>query len=250
MNATENDGNSILCLAAGYRHIELVELLISSGANINAINANGLTALTIAIQNYWFKGSNVIAKQLVQACKEVPQGNIPNCFVYSPWSYRLGDKLNKRALDLLITIDGVDLSETGDDGSTLLHNLVQLRYYQSATFLVQKGVSPSLKDAKGRTPAHYLAKLGGYEDEDENDDEEEDVEKDEEEDMEKDEEEEGKTNDELVVLSRAEWKLLQVLLLKGAKLQDEDNHGVTVSELLKERLPVSLQLASLLNVGY
>jgi hypothetical protein len=70
--------------------------------------------------------------------------------------------------------------------------------------------------------------------EDENDDEEEDVEKDEEEDMEKDEEEEGKANDEF---SRAEWKFLQVLLQKGAKLQDEDNHGLQFQSYLRSVCP-------------
>jgi hypothetical protein len=66
----------------------------------------------------------------------------------------------------LIKFSGVDLAATDNDNVTLLHKLAFHRYYQSATFLIWRGASASLKDKEGRTPAYYLAALSEYEEED------------------------------------------------------------------------------------
>jgi len=49
VEAKDNNGNTVLMLAARFGYERIVELLISRGANVNAKNNNGYTVLTMGI---------------------------------------------------------------------------------------------------------------------------------------------------------------------------------------------------------
>ena len=51
-NSTNEEGSSLLMLAAGSGNLELVEMLIKSGAEVDATDARGWTALFKALFNY------------------------------------------------------------------------------------------------------------------------------------------------------------------------------------------------------
>jgi ankyrin repeat protein len=83
VDSKDDKGNPVLYLATIYRNVELVKVLIFLGVTVNAKNADGLTALVIAVQNYGHPYVNLIARELLQACKQIPQSTIPNCLVLS-----------------------------------------------------------------------------------------------------------------------------------------------------------------------
>ena len=49
--AKNHDGNSAIHLAAFYGHIEVIELLVDYGANVNEANSSGYMPLHVACQN-------------------------------------------------------------------------------------------------------------------------------------------------------------------------------------------------------
>jgi ankyrin repeat protein len=140
------------------------------------------------------------------------------------------DLLQVKSLGRLLKFSSVDLAATDNDKVSLLHKFAFHRYYPSATFLISHGASASLKDGKGRTPAHYLVAPGEYEEDDAEE--------------EKDRGEENKDEEEF---GKKDLALLKLMLQNGDKLLDKDANGGTVAELLEKRLPVWVQLERLLD---
>lgn len=234
VNAKDDKGDPILLIATQQKNIILVKLLISSGATPHDGNAYQVTALIIAIRNSQDTNSALIANALLQACRgvPVPQGTITQCIVEcglgsDSIADEQADRKTSEYLGQLLGLDGINLdereSESESNDATLLHILVAQKYYQSATLLINHGASPSSKDKNGRTPAHYIAKIGRY----------------------AMDEGEGGQDWEDVEFSRSEFNLLQLMLQNGANLSDKDVNGVTVRELLQERIPVPVLLSNL-----
>jgi uncharacterized protein len=71
-NASNDEGVTVLMLAAGNGQLELVEALLEAGADVNATDVRGWTALMKAIYNYDMDvGFPEIIRTLIQAGSEI-----------------------------------------------------------------------------------------------------------------------------------------------------------------------------------
>ena len=71
INASDDEGTTVLMLAAGNGHLELVAALIEAGAEINAVDSRGWTALMRAIYNYDLnRGFPEVVRHLIEAGAE------------------------------------------------------------------------------------------------------------------------------------------------------------------------------------
>ena len=121
----QKSGLSLLHIACMFHHLELVELLLDNGANINSTNNNGSTPLHIA-------------------CKY----NFEDC---------IGDKLG--VVELLLK-KNIDFKIKNKDGMTALHMLCRYHYQDKNVAhvyaLIKYGSHVNEKDNHGTTPLHYV----------------------------------------------------------------------------------------------
>jgi ankyrin repeat protein len=101
------------------KHIKIMQILIKSGANLNATNINGFTPLHFAIQTH---AINII--DIVQ----------------------------------LLIDNGANINAKTNEGLTPLHLAAKLGYFQSATILRQSGADCTIKDDNGLTAWEYANK--------------------------------------------------------------------------------------------
>jgi len=97
VNATDNAGNTALILAAGYRdNFEFMRSLISSGSNVNIQNTNGETALTMAVL-----GLRGVCPEKDSACVEPYKRNLA-LLVDAKSDLSLRTRKDKTALSIAI----------------------------------------------------------------------------------------------------------------------------------------------------
>lgn len=117
-NKTDNEGNNALMVASSGRDIENVKAIAAKTKNINAVNSNGESALTQAIQN----GSTEIVNFLISNKSDTKivdvKGN--NLAYYLIQSYRPGQNEFSEKLAILKS-DNVNVAAPQKDGNTLLH---------------------------------------------------------------------------------------------------------------------------------
>lgn len=141
------------------KRMEMLQLLISCGANIQTKDTSGLTALHIAATWSQFE----IFKYILDRCNVADinakndVGDTPLCEVVS----MAGNKLER--VKLLVQ-KGADITVTNNNGQALLHYasgdsngvIVELIKY----LVLQCHLDIHKKDNMGQTPFHYAAKTG------------------------------------------------------------------------------------------
>lgn len=178
LNKADNEGNTLLMIAASGRDIQLIEkTLLPKVKNINAVNEKGESALTKAIAG----GSSEVAALLLKngADIKVLDKDQNNLAYYWFESYREGgagggpggpggpggqggngreraEQEFDKKLEILKNA-GLDVSAPQKNGSTLFHLAVakeNVKLFQKASTL---GVNVNAQDKEGASPLHKAA---------------------------------------------------------------------------------------------
>lgn len=131
-----------LVQAAVERNLEIVEILLDSGANPNFAQMNGETALANAAQN----GDYMIALRLLEA------GADPNA--KTPVGPALAIASNIAIMQLLVEY-GADVNMTDPEGDTPIVGAIDTNAYQATYFLRCLGANLEIKNHAGKTPINH-----------------------------------------------------------------------------------------------
>ena len=133
---------SVVKFGNGPSVFKIVQLLISSGADINAKNRNSETPLLISCQEDLY---NVAELLLERGCET----NIKNVDSYSPLLYAVEN--NNRKLTEMLLQYGADANVKSNDKTTPLHLAAVNRSVHTAELLLQHGADIEATDELGRT---------------------------------------------------------------------------------------------------
>ncbi|NYZ74089.1 ankyrin repeat domain-containing protein [Candidatus Micrarchaeota archaeon] len=125
-------------------YIETINLLIAKGADVNAKDDGGTTALMCAAQN----GDAVVARLLIAKGADV---NARNMYGMTPLMWAAYESHNKETVELLIA-KGADVNATDYRGDTALMDAAYFRYDTGiAEILIANGADVNAKDDDGTT---------------------------------------------------------------------------------------------------
>jgi len=135
------EGQTALMSAANSNHLDTIKFLISCGANINATRNTGITALMLASKT----GSEKVVEYLIQNGADINliTNDGADAFIYAT-------QYGNVPCAALLLEAGADINHMDKDG-TALHNATREGQYDSAKFLLDKGIDYNLKNPKGET---------------------------------------------------------------------------------------------------
>ena len=132
INAVDDDGQTPLHKSAMFGHTESVKLLIDKGANVNQIDNNGNTPLHVAIMS---GGDFDLVKALIEKANLGIQNNDDQDILYVAVRHHKVDSidliLNHKLAPALIT-------STDKDGLTPIHLAVSLGYFDTTEKLLKR----------------------------------------------------------------------------------------------------------------
>ncbi|KAI1461860.1 hypothetical protein F4805DRAFT_475208 [Annulohypoxylon moriforme] len=140
-NAVDGETNLHFALQRG--NVDMANILIQCGANLNARNTLGITPLHLAIRHN-FKN---VAKLLIDRGADV---NAENCEGTTPLllAVRQGSEdMAGRLID-----HGANINKEDDEGRSLLHIAVIRAYENMSRLLVDHGATINSKNSQGKTP--------------------------------------------------------------------------------------------------
>lgn len=107
-------GDTALILCARHRQEECLRVLISSGADLGALNCGGESAVLVANSTQWDAGFQRAVIDVIRAGK-IPKSTDPHIFSSLIFSVKCGDVA---AIEVLLTQPEVDINEHDRDGFT------------------------------------------------------------------------------------------------------------------------------------
>ncbi len=151
VNAKSNNGGTPLLRASQNGHKEVVEFLISKGADVNAKSDTGNTPLILSSDH----GHKEIVEFLISKGADVnaksDTGNTPlHCASYGG---------HKEVVEFLIS-KGADVNNKTNDKSTSLHKASKNGHKEVVEFLISKGADVNAKNNDGNTPLHDASDNG------------------------------------------------------------------------------------------
>jgi len=152
VNLKDGSGRTPLHWAARNDHLGIVEFLLSSGADVQAVDNLGYTALYYSV---WLGRNSEIAARLISRDSDANfnKGGVSLLFLAS----REG---NKEIAAMLIA-HGAKVNDPDIVGKTPLHISVEGKSQKIVELLLNNGASLSAKDKLGRTPLHQSS-IEGY----------------------------------------------------------------------------------------
>ena len=141
-NAANDNGVTALMLAALRGYLEIAKVLIDAGANPNAANDNGVPALIYAVE----QGHPEIVKMLLAV------GANPNAKKSSSWTTLMGAVWHGHLEITKILLDaGANPNATRDNGTTALGVAAWHGHLEVAKMLLAAGARPNWKGKEGAT---------------------------------------------------------------------------------------------------
>ncbi|KAH0556010.1 hypothetical protein GP486_006045, partial [Trichoglossum hirsutum] len=153
-NAEDNSGTTALHMAAFNGHEEIVKLLIEKGADVNAKNSSGWTPLHRAA----FNGDEDIVKLLFEKGADV---NAKDGNGWTPL-YRAVFNGHEGMVKLLLA-EGAEVNARDSRGETALHVVAFNGYEQIVKLLLENGAEVDVKDNNRWTPPLHVAAFNGHE---------------------------------------------------------------------------------------
>ncbi|QCE43394.1 ankyrin repeat domain-containing protein [Psychroserpens sp. NJDZ02] len=153
----DNDANqSMLHYAANFNHLNLVQLLVENGIDINKGDTYGKTALHIAAR----KGALLIVKHLIEHGAIIDKKNEENETPFNEAIYN-----NSIECAEILIKNGADINNQYNSryqqGITSLHFAIDGGYDYSenlVAFLIKNGAKPDIKDANDNLALHIAIK--------------------------------------------------------------------------------------------
>ena len=155
VDAANRNGGTALMFAAKAGSLPTVEALLERGADVTAEAVTGWTALTLAAA----KGHSEVAARLAEAGGRV---NHLDAYGWTPLMRAIGNGYGAAALRLL-ELPGVAVETADLQGRTALHHAARTGLTRVAAELVRRGADPRRRDRRGRTPVE-IARAAGHSD--------------------------------------------------------------------------------------
>ena len=145
-----SQGASPLILASERGHKDVVQLLLTSGADPNLADEDGFTPLIDAVDDGHFE----VAKLLLDYGADPNLANKIDGYVPLMYASLSG------FMDIvkLLLDRGADPNLKGDTGDTALSNAVDRGHKDIAKLLLDRGADPDIPDSHGNTPLHNAVK--------------------------------------------------------------------------------------------
>ena len=152
INERDVCGNTALIHAAWNGHTDVVQWLISVGADINAVNISADSALLVALR---FEHPETARYLLTQ---NNIQKDVPNSLSYEP----LVIALVHGYLDIVESLysNHVDLNKQYTENNTLLHMCAMINNLASMRWLLDHGANPWVSNGNHMTPVRIAASRG------------------------------------------------------------------------------------------
>ena len=151
-NAQNSEGRTVLIAAAARGEIDIVNLLLSRGVDVNVKDNRGYTALSHALEARY--------PEVEEALLNRPELN-PNVggLLGRPVLLAYVWRDNKKATERLLAL-GADVKLQDKDGDTALHGAAETGNVEIMRLLLDKGADPNAKNKEGGTPLMWAAVFG------------------------------------------------------------------------------------------
>lgn len=141
INGMDEDGNTVLHVAAMVDDAELVSYFIFKGADPDLKNLNGDTPLHVAIKNNSFEAAKVLAAESTTLFSRDNEGVT---------ALDRGLMANDEYYDIFITTKAGELRD--DEGQSIVHYFVRTKNLKGIRQCISKEIPISVLDANGKTP--------------------------------------------------------------------------------------------------
>ena len=146
------NGMTALYLAAKYDHVQIVELLLRSGARVDIGDYRvGRTALRVAAERDHEEIVRLLQKSGARIDLKDSSGGTAMLH-----AVRQGAE---KALNEMIDAGG-NLKEVDENGQSLLHSASEKNRANITRTLIDKGLDPNIRDKSERTPLHIASQYG------------------------------------------------------------------------------------------
>jgi len=160
VDARNEAGSTALVLAASFRDYEdVVELLISKGADVNATDSRGRTPLMAAVSV-----SKTGTQLLLSKGADVKPRSADGASAFLHWA--MGHLKGQERFDVadLLLANEADVNDTLGEGTTALMIAVRMNDLQLAKFLVSRGAGlDAIRDSDGHTALALAEEAGNAE---------------------------------------------------------------------------------------
>ena len=154
--ATDQVGNTPLIRAAWEGDADKVEALLKTGADVNASNRDGMTALMASTWGKTGRGDVRIAKALMARGANINAANVHGRAALM----EVAGNGNSEFVSLLLNA-GADVNAQLRDGGTALHAAALNGHTDIIHALLAKGARPNVANAQGLTPLMWACVCAG-----------------------------------------------------------------------------------------
>jgi len=153
INALDEDGFSLLMIAAKLNHLDLTALLLEEGADVNVKGARDLTALMVASQHANIPSVQLLLEEERHVDLEATDSSGNTALMYAAMcgSVQIAEMLIEKE---------VDLNVKNQNLGTALSLGVLYGKENVVEFLLKTGADANASDSHGNTALHYAATLG------------------------------------------------------------------------------------------